>query len=194
MKLNANCKSTTANVALTGLMGAMVFLATMFFKVEIPVGTDRTMIGFANVFCILSGLLLGPVYGGAAAGVGSFLFDIVGGWFSSAPITLITKFFMAFICGAIAWGAKEEGSQKIGRVIIAAVTGSLSYCVMYLFYSYLKLQWMHSAAQATGVILLGKASATITNAIIADVIAIPLFLAIRAALKRNHMISKNSSL
>lgn len=77
--------------ALTGLMGALVYIATMFFKVEIPVGGDRTMIGFANVFCVLSGLILGPAYGGLAAGVGSFLFDITGGWFSSAGVTLITK-------------------------------------------------------------------------------------------------------
>ena len=83
-----NKKSTVVNLALTGLMGALVYIATMFFKVEIPVGADRTMIGFANVFCVLSGLILGPAYGGLAAGVGSFLFDITGGWFSSAGVTL----------------------------------------------------------------------------------------------------------
>ena len=50
-----NKNSTVVNLALTGLMGALVYIATMFFKVEIPVGADRTMIGFANVFCVLSG-------------------------------------------------------------------------------------------------------------------------------------------
>ena len=67
-------QNTTVNLAVTGLMGALVFVATFFLKIEIPVGGDRTMIGFANVFCILSGLLLGPVYGGCAAGFGSFLY------------------------------------------------------------------------------------------------------------------------
>ena len=56
MKLNLNERNTSVNLALTGLMAALVLVATMFFKVEIPVGTDKTMIGFANVFCILSGL------------------------------------------------------------------------------------------------------------------------------------------
>lgn len=53
MKLNLNERNTSVNLALTGLMAALVLVATMFFKVEIPVGTDKTMIGFANVFCIL---------------------------------------------------------------------------------------------------------------------------------------------
>ena len=64
MKVNVLSKNHTINLAVTGLMGALVFVATYFFKIEIPVGGDRTMIGFANVFCILSGMLLGPVYGG----------------------------------------------------------------------------------------------------------------------------------
>ena len=51
MKLNLNERNTSVNLALTGLMAALVLVATMFFKVEIPVGTDKTMIGFANVFC-----------------------------------------------------------------------------------------------------------------------------------------------
>jgi uncharacterized membrane protein len=187
MKLNANKQSTTVNLALTGLMGALVFVATMFFKVEIPVGADRTMIGFANVFCVLSGLILGPAYGGLAAGLGSFLFDITGGWFSSAPVTLITKGLMAVICGAIAWGGKNQVQQKVSRLIVAAVAGSFSYCLMYLAYSFIKLVVAGSTADAAAIVILGKTAATVTNAVVADVISIPLFLAIRAALERNHL-------
>ncbi len=186
MKLNANQRDTTFNITLTGMMGALVFVATMFFKVEIPVGPDKTMIGFANVFCILSGLLLGPVYGGLAAGIGSFLFDLVGGWASSAPVTLVTKFLMAFICGLIAYGG-DKTAKKLSRLIIAAVAGSLSYCVMYLGYSYIKMILLGSAAQAAQVWLLTKAGATLTNAFLADVIGIPLFIAVRAALERSHL-------
>ena len=179
-------KNSTVNLAFTGLMAALVFVATVFFKVEIPVGGDKTMIGFANVFCILSGLLLGPVYGGLAAGVGSFLFDIVGGWASSAPVTLVTKFAMAFIAGLIVWGGDKLG-RRLSRVIVGAVSGSLSYCVLYLGYSYLKQILLGSTAQASAVILATKLGATLTNAVIADVIAIPLYFAVRSALERNKL-------
>ena len=84
MRINTSRKSGAVNLALTGLMGALVIVGT-FISIPIPVLGDRTMIGLGNVFCILSGLLLGPVYGGLAAGVGSGVFDLVGGWASSAP-------------------------------------------------------------------------------------------------------------
>lgn len=179
-------KNSTVNLALTGLMGALVFVATTFFKVEIPAGTDKTMISFANVFCILSGLLLGPLYGGFAAGVGSFLFDLTGGWASSAPVTLVTKFAMAFLCGLIAWGGDRTG-RRLSRVIVGAVTGSLAYCVLYLGYSYLKQILLGSTLQATMAILATKLGATLTNAVIADVIAIPLYFAVRGALEKNRL-------
>ncbi len=85
-----------------------------YLNVPIPVLGDKTMIGLGNVFCILSGLLLGPVYGGAAAGIGSFIFDLVGGWASSAPFTLVFKFLMAFVCGIIAWGGDKSAKNFPG--------------------------------------------------------------------------------
>lgn len=179
-------KNSTVNLTLTGLMGALVFVATEFFKVEIVVGGEKTMVGFANVFCILSGLLLGPVYGGLAAGVGSFIFDITSGWASSAPVTLVTKFAMAFLCGLIAWGGDRAG-KKLSRIITAAVTGSLSYCALYLGYSCLKQMLLGSSAAAAAVIITTKLAATLTNAVIADVIAVPLYYALRGALERNRV-------
>lgn len=181
-----NKNNTIVNLALTGLMGALVYVATMFFKVEIPVGADRTMIGFANVFCVLSGLILGPAYGGLAAGLGSFLFDLTGGWFSSAGVTLITKGLMAVICGLIAWGGKQE-NPKFSRLVVAAVTGSLAYCVMYLGYSFFKLVVAGSAPEAAAIAMMTKAGATLLNAVVADVIAVPLFMTLRTALQRNHL-------
>ena len=136
MRINTSRKSGAVNLALTGLMGALVIVGT-FISIPIPVLGDRTMIGLGNVFCILSGLLLGPVYGGLAAGVGSGVFDLVGGWASSAPTTLINKFMMAFVCGAIAWSGRSEG-RRLYRVIAGAVSGSLTYCVLYLFKSFVE--------------------------------------------------------
>ena len=177
-------ENKTVRLALAGLMAALVFVATQFFKVEIPVAGDRTMIGFANVFCILSGLLLGPVYGGLAAGIGSGLFDLVGGWASSAPVTLVTKFAMAWICGLIAWGGDGSG-KKLSRVITGAVAGSLSYCVLYLSYSAIREIMLGSAAQSVQVIMLTKLGATLINAVAADVIAVPLYFAVKKALGRS---------
>ncbi|MBW7573868.1 ECF transporter S component [Caproiciproducens faecalis] len=185
MKINSNRQKATVNVALTGLMGALVIVGT-YLNIPIPVLGDKTMISLGNVFCILSGLLLGPLYGGAAAGIGSFIFDLVGGWASSAPFTLVFKFIMAFVCGSIAWGG-DKSAKKLSRLILAAVLGSLSYCALYLGYSYVKELLIGSAVQVVNIKIATKAATTFTNAVIADVVAVPLFITLRRALARNHI-------
>ena len=112
-------------------------------------------------------------------------------WLITAAGSLLVLFFnrvnkrlMAVICGAIAWSGKE---QKVSRLIVAAVTGSLSYCVMYLGYSFFELLISGSAPDAAAIAMMTKAGATLFNAVVADVIAVPLFLAIRGALQRSHL-------
>ena len=93
-------KFTIYQLAFTALMAALVFVSTQF-NIKIPLGMGVTsMISFGNIFCILSALLLGPIYGGLAAGIGSFFFDLLDPVFiTSAPFTLVFKFIMAFVCG-----------------------------------------------------------------------------------------------
>ena len=59
------------DIVMIGLMAAVVFVVTMFLSIRIPTPTGTTMIKLANAFVLLCGLLLGPVRGGLAAGIGS---------------------------------------------------------------------------------------------------------------------------
>ena len=102
------------------------------------------------------------------------MFDLVGGWATSAPTTLINKFMMAFVCGAIAWSGKSEG-KKLPRVITGAVCGSLTYCALYLLKSFIETRLEGNSAEAAAILLGTKAVATIVNAVIADVVAVPSF-------------------
>ena len=63
-------------VTLTAVFAALVFVSSMI-SVPIPVAIgDVTRIHLGNIFCLLSGLVLGPVGGGLAAGLGSALYDM----------------------------------------------------------------------------------------------------------------------
>lgn len=62
-------------LAMTALMAAMVFLFS-YISIPIPNPLLVTRVHLGNVMCLLSGLMLGGPLGGAAAGVGSFLFDL----------------------------------------------------------------------------------------------------------------------
>ena len=112
---------TVYRLAVIGLMSAMVFACT-FIHIDIPVPlSNKVMIHFGNVMCILTALLFGPVTGGFAAGIGSAIYDLTDPTY--APefwVTFLMKFAMAFVAGVIAHSGGAQGKQK-GRNILAAV-------------------------------------------------------------------------
>lgn len=191
-KVNYNVTGNrkTLNIAFAGLLAALV-LVGFFLNIRLP-GAMKMQISFGNVFCIFAGLMLGPVYGGLSAGIGGFLFDLTSGWADSSILTFVTKFIMAFVCGVIAWGVqgrllRAQGRNNLPRVILAAVGGSLSYSALYLLSHLVEGILMGNAAQALQVLMAETLVVTVINAVLADAIAVPLFFAIREALKRNHL-------
>ena len=95
-------KTNTRRLVFTSMMAAIVYITSAFLQISIPTVIGSTRLHMGNVMCLLSGMLLGPLYGGIAAGVGSMLFDLTNPtYISSAPFTLVFKFGMAWLCGKI---------------------------------------------------------------------------------------------
>lgn len=46
-------------IAQAALCAALCYVGATFIKIDIPVGTERTMFHFGNVFCVLAALLIG---------------------------------------------------------------------------------------------------------------------------------------
>ena len=89
-------------VVIAAVFAAMVFVGSML-SVPVPAAFGMTRIHLGNIFCLLSGFILGPVGGGLAAGIGSGLYDVViYGDILSAPFTLVFKGMMAVVCGLVA--------------------------------------------------------------------------------------------
>ncbi len=167
-----------------GLLAALVF-ATSFLRIKIPTPFgDNTAIHLGNVLCLLSGLLLGGLNGGLAAGLGSFVFDLVDPvYISSAPFTLVFKFLLAFVCGVISHAAGRKG-EKLGTNIVGSIAGSLTYVVLYLTKSFVFNIWFdRTTVEVAWVNVAVKAATSLTNAIIACVVAVPLAVVVRRALK-----------
>lgn len=84
----------THKLVLAALMAALTCIATMIIKVPSPTGG---YIHLGDGFVILSGIILGPIYGGLAAGIGSMFADLFSGFAGYAPATFIIKAAAAFI-------------------------------------------------------------------------------------------------
>ncbi len=127
-------KNKTIKLCLVGMMAALVFIGTSI-KISIPMGASNTMLHLGNIFCLLAALLLGPLFGGLSAGIGSFLFDIMNPlYISGAPFIFVFKFLMAFVCASIA----EKNFASTMRVMIGMICGSLTYIVLYVSKNFIK--------------------------------------------------------
>lgn len=92
--LKLDSKGISYKLAITALFGALAYIATMI--IQIPTPTEG-YVNLGDCIVILSGWMLGPLYGGIAAGVGSMLADVVSGYVFYAPATLVIKFTMAVV-------------------------------------------------------------------------------------------------
>ena len=75
------------------MFAALACVATMMISIPIP--ATNGYINLGDCVVILSGWLLGGVYGTAAAGIGSMLADLILGYTTYAPGTLVIKGLMA---------------------------------------------------------------------------------------------------
>lgn len=180
-------KITTTQLVSIGLMAALVFVSSQM-QILIPIGDTTTRLHLGNVFCILSGLLLGPVFGGFSAGIGSFFFDLTNPlYIASAPFTFAFKFAMAFIAGFICYSNKKISHPK---TVIAAVVGALSYVFLYLSKTFIENALLGMAVGANWLIVIQKGGISSINAIIAVIAAVPIFYSLKAALNAAGLLVK----
>ena len=179
---------TTRQIAFTGLMAAMTVIGS-WLRVTLPMDIGgNSYFHLGNIMCALSGILLGPWLGGLAAGLGSFIYDLLNPAFiSDAWITFLTKGAYGLAAGLVAWSGHKHWGY--GKALAAAITGAVTYAALYLaktyFYSGLLIQGLAPDAALLSVI--GKLPATTFNAAVAVIFAPLLAVAIRKALERSHL-------
>lgn len=82
----------TGKICVAAMFAAICAAATM---IHVPISATGGYINLGDVVVVLSGWLLGPVYGFAAAGIGSALTDLFLGYTAYVPITFVIKGVMA---------------------------------------------------------------------------------------------------
>ena len=79
-------------LVLAALFAALCTVMTMVVQIPSPM---QGYVNLGDCAVLLSAWVLGPPYGGAAAGAGSMLADLLSGYGHYAPGTLVIKFCMA---------------------------------------------------------------------------------------------------
>ncbi len=116
---------TTKNIVVAGLMAALVTVGTML--IQIPIGMSGYVhLGDSMVY--FAGIMFGPVLGGLAAGLGSFLADMLSGYAVYAVPTFIIKGLDAAVIALVykmISGKTESSTRKMTAYVIAFLAGSV---------------------------------------------------------------------
>lgn len=177
-------------LAQAGLCAALCYIGFAFFKIDIPVGTEKTAFHFGNVFCVLAALLLGGYWGGLAGAVGMTIGDLTTTYVTSAPKTFFLKLCIGLITGLIAHKifklSKAHSKKYIVGATVTACIGGMAFNIVadplvgYFYKTYL-LGIPQDIAQAFAKM---AALTTSVNAVVAVIAATIFYLALRPALKK----------
>lgn len=172
---NTFCKSEKKPVdakviAQAALCAALCYVGATFIKIDIPVGTERTMFHFGNVFCVLAALV------------------------TSAPKTFILKLCIGLIVGFVAhklFKISKEHSAKYITVatIVSSICGMAFNIVADPVVGYFYKTYLLGVPQdlAKALAKIGAITTTV-NAIIAVIVASILYIALRPVMKKTDML------
>ena len=101
-------KNKLVKLVFTSLFAALVCVSTMMIK--IPTSTNG-YVHLGDAMVLLSGFLLGPLYGVIAAAIGSMFADVFGSYFIYAPATFIIKGMTALLGYFVARAMRQVSSM-----------------------------------------------------------------------------------
>ena len=134
-------------LVLSALFAALCTVMTLVIQVPSPV---QGYVNLGDCAVLLSAWALGPLYGGAAAGTGSMLADLLSGYPHYAPGTFVIKLFMAAAAGLLFRALRREG--RIRLLPAQLFSGTLAEALMVAGYFGYACLWLGKGLAAASSI------------------------------------------
>ncbi len=127
----------TRILVIAALLAALTYIATTVIKIPTPT------LGYVHIgdgLVLLSGLMLGPVTGGLAAGIGSMLADLLGGYAVWAPGTFLIKAATAMTAALVFKALYKPSENKtrpylLPKAVAAGIAGEAVMILGYFIYN-----------------------------------------------------------
>lgn len=162
-------RKTTQKLIMAALFAALCCIATMIIHFPTP-GTGG-YIHLGDAFVILAGVMLGPVYGAAAAGIGSMLADVLSGYSHYALPTLIIKALAALVAALIYTALRKVKLNRVLSVIIGGAAAAVVVAGGYFAIESTMLGYGMGALASVPANLLQGGAGVVISAILAPVLA-----------------------
>ncbi|SFI12971.1 Uncharacterized membrane protein [Pseudobutyrivibrio sp. OR37] len=141
----------TRKTIIAALFAALTCIGTMIIKIPTP---TNGYIHPGDGFVLLSGLLLGPAWGALAAGFGSALSDLIGGYFIYVPATFIIKaltaltgFFLFKLVGKLL-----NTKTALPALIISGIAGEAVMVLGYFIFEIFMLSVVNDVTLSAGAL------------------------------------------
>ena len=165
--MNSNLKK----VVTAALMAAFACTATMAIRIPTP-GTGG-YIHPGDAIVILSGVILGPSWGLLAAGIGSAMADLMGGYFIYVPITFAIKGAVAFVAGSIYRNMGKTPRSRYIAVILGGIADMILVAAGYFLCECALYSVPAAAASVPANIIQGSGGLVIGVTLYPILLAIP---------------------
>lgn len=152
-------------LVLAALFAAMSFVSILVVHIPMP---GFGYINPGDAFGLTAGILLGPLYGGLAAGIGSALSDVILGYTIYVPATFVIKFLSAVVAYYISRYILKN--HKLISVSISSIIGEAIMVAGYFIY-----EWIIYTREAATVNILYNTIQGLGSALIAIIIIAALY-------------------
>ena len=168
--------SKIKKMVLAALFAALCTVMTMVIQVPSPM---QGYVNLGDCAVLLAAWVLGPVYGGAAAGIGSMLADLLSGYAHYAPGTFTIKLAMAVAAALIFRALQERRSAPL--VLAQAVSGVAAEIIMVAGYFGYASLWLGKGLAA---------AASIPGNVVQGVFGLVAAAVVYAILARSHVLAR----
>lgn len=157
-------KFTTRDMVVTALLTALVFVATFFIHIQLPIMASGGLVHLGNVMLFAIAIVFGKQKGAIAGAVGMALFDLSSGWAVWAPFTFIIRGVMGYMIGSIAWSKGREGNSLVINILAIVLSAIWMIAGYYVSEVVLYGNWIAPMASIPG---------NITQLVIGAVVGVP---------------------
>lgn len=190
-----NNSPLTQKMVFAAMLAALCYIGFSFFRIDIPVGTEKTAFHLGNVFCVLAALLIGGFWGGMSGAVGMTIADLTTGYVTSAPKTFLLKLCIGLVAGFVAhkvFHISKDTQRKVplpAAAVLSSTAGMAFNVVADPIVGYFYKTYLLGVPQDAAAIWAKiGAMTTLVNAVVAVIAATVFYLALRPALKGSGLL------
>ena len=120
--------SKVRKTVMAAMLAALCCVATLVVQIPSPM---NGYINLGDCIVLISGLILGPIWGALAAGIGSALADVIAGYMYYVPGTFVIK----TLCAAVAAVVYKKSRKGVLSCLVSGICGESIMVVGYFLYA-----------------------------------------------------------